>query len=348
MGQLVLITDDPARSAELVSGLGPDLTCRLHDLRTDLPDAESWAERPSVLVADVPYLDTANVRRLRDLVAQARRQVPFIVLLRQDTPHARLQALAAGASQTLNAPFDLSQILGARRAADAGAEPLPFGVERRVEAARQFFGSVFSADRPIVPAIADTGTNIVAQAIQDTGIRDWIRAVRRFDDATHQHCLLVAGLAAAFASSLGLGARERHRLTKAALLHDVGKIHVPAAILNKPGRLDPAEMAVMRLHPAQGEAMLAGQGFEPEMLAVVRSHHEMLDGSGYPDKLCADAIGDPVRLLTICDIYAALIERRPYKAPMTTRDALSILSGMDGKLEGGLVQAFGRVVQGTP
>ena len=225
---------------------------------------------------------------------------------------------------------------------------MPLAAMRSSDAARRVYGSIFVAERPIAEAPVDAGTDFVGRAVRETGIRDWVRAVQRFDDATHQHCLLVTGLAAAFARSLGLGDAECHRLTKAALLHDVGKIHVPSAILNKPGKLDANEMAIVRRHPDEGYRMLAGQGFGPEMLAVVRSHHEMLDGSGYPDRLKADDIPDLVRLITVCDIYAALIERRPYKAPMSSRDALSILAGMDGRLEGGLVQAFGRAVQETP
>ncbi|GJD77209.1 HD-GYP domain-containing protein [Methylobacterium gregans] len=151
---------------------------------------------------------------------------------------------------------------------------------------------------------------------------------------------LVTGLAAAFAQSLGLGEQDCHRLTKAALLHDVGKIEVPSAILNKPGKLTDAEMAVVRLHPEHGYRMLAGEGFGPEMLAVVRSHHEMLDGSGYPDKLKGDDIPDLVRLVTVCDIYGALIERRSYKPPMSSSDAFAILDGMTGRLDPAVVSAF--------
>lgn len=164
--------------------------------------------------------------------------------------------------------------------------------------------------------------------------------MQRFDDATHQHCLLVAGLAAAFARSLGLGEAECHRLTKAALLHDVGKIHVPSALLNKPGKLIDAEMAVVRRHPDLGYRLLAGEGFGPKMLAVVRSHHEMLDGSGYPDKLKGPDIPDLVRLVNVCDIYAALIERRSYKPPMPSPDAFAILDGMTGRLDPTIVSAF--------
>ena len=148
------------------------------------------------------------------------------------------------------------------------------------------------------------------------------------------------GLSTAFALSLGLNARDRHLLAKAALLHDVGKTKIPPAILNKPGRLDPNELTIMRTHPGIGHAMLVGSGFDAATLMVVRSHHEMLDGSGYPDGLRAAEIPDLVRLVTISDIYAALIEKRPYKAALSESAALAIIDSMVGRLDGDLVRAF--------
>ncbi len=334
--QLLLITDDPGRSGDLAGGLDAGVAYRVHDLRDEADPAEAAA----VVITDVQDFGAESLERLRRLLARVRRGAPLIVVLRQDTPKMRLKALALGASRTVRAPFDLSLLQSALGATGTPAEPLPPDVERRTEAARLFYGTVFVADRPITPVMVDNGTELVAQAVQETGIRDWIRAVRRFDDATHQHCLLVAGLAAAFAASLGLGAYERHRVTKAALLHDVGKIHVPTAILNKPGRLNAAERAVLNLHPEQGETLLANQGFEPELLRVVRSHHEMIDGSGYPDGLAGDAICDLVRVVTVCDIFGALIEHRPYKPPMTSGAAYAILQEMMGRLDPVLVKAF--------
>uniref|UniRef100_UPI00226B7FF4 HD-GYP domain-containing protein n=1 Tax=Methylobacterium sp. GC_Met_2 TaxID=2937376 RepID=UPI00226B7FF4 len=125
-----------------------------------------------------------------------------------------------------------------------------------------------------------------------------------------------------------------------ALLHDVGKIHVPIEILNKPGRLTHPEMAVMRTHAARGHAMLVEGTFDDELLAAVRSHHEMLDGSGYPDGLRGWEIPDFVRLVTVCDVYGALVERRSYRAPMSGGEAYNILRGMVGQLDGDLTRAF--------
>ena len=102
----------------------------------------------------------------------------------------------------------------------------------------------------------------------------------------------------------------------------------------------------MRTHPNIGYELLRGQReYEPETLEVVLRHHELLDGSGYPDGLAGPQINDLVRLVTICDVYAALIERRSYKPPMHPASAFKILKEMDGKLEGALVRAFSQVAE---
>jgi HD-GYP domain-containing protein (c-di-GMP phosphodiesterase class II) len=134
----------------------------------------------------------------------------------------------------------------------------------------------------------------------------------------------------------------------AATLHDIGKARIPLSILDKPGRLDPDEEEIIRRHPVIGHDLLKGMsGITPEILDGVRHHHEYLDGSGYPDGLKGGQISDLVRLLTISDIFAALIEARPYRAPMPRPDAYEILRGMEGKLEGALVRAFRNVALGS-
>jgi HD-GYP domain-containing protein (c-di-GMP phosphodiesterase class II) len=102
----------------------------------------------------------------------------------------------------------------------------------------------------------------------------------------------------------------------------------------------------MQTHPRVGYRMLAQQrALDPRLLEVVLHHHEYLDGSGYPDRLRDAAIPRFVRLVTICDIYAALIEKRPYKAPAPPERALALLSQMGGKLDAGLLAVFCNVVR---
>jgi putative nucleotidyltransferase with HDIG domain len=184
----------------------------------------------------------------------------------------------------------------------------------------------------------------IAHAVEQHGITNWLKAVRQHHEGTYQHCLLVTGVAVDFGLSLAFPKREIERLYTAAMFHDIGKATIPLAVLDKASRLDPEERAVIETHPVAGyDALKDNEQISAEVLDGVRHHHEYLDGSGYPDRLCAENISDLVRVLTISDIFAALIEARPYKATMSREDAYNILGGMNGKLEKPLVNAFKEV-----
>jgi putative nucleotidyltransferase with HDIG domain len=193
--------------------------------------------------------------------------------------------------------------------------------------------------RAIQPSFVSAGSDVILQAVADASLLAWVDLVRRFDDAVHQHCMLVAGLVGSLSKSLGFRVADCRLLTQAALVHDVGKAKIPPEILNKPGPLTPEERIVIERHPALGHEMLAGKGFSGEIETVVRSHHELLDGSGYPDRLKGAEISDMVRLVTICDIFGALIERRAYKPPLDPEEALSILQKMGPKIDQTLLRA---------
>jgi putative nucleotidyltransferase with HDIG domain len=343
MLEVLLITDDLRRADRLARDMGRAETCCIHDLYGD----QVPLDRPVLIVSDIRELTSDALVRLRRCLEATRREgVPHLLLVHGNAARAEAQARVIGAEPIPAATA--ARLLSTRLKRIVRPAP-PFTGEigageiragRHAHEARDFLTQAFFSGEAMTPALAETGTELVAQAVHEDGIRDWVRAVQRFDDVTHQHILLVAGLSAAFALSLGLNPRDRHHLAKAALLHDVGKTKIPAAILNKPGRLDPAELRIMRTHPGLGHAMLAEAGFDDATLAVVRWHHEMLDGSGYPDGLRGEQVPDLVRLVTVTDIYAALIEQRPYKAALTESAALAIIEEMTGRLDDDLVRAF--------
>ena len=337
MGALLLVSDDLGRAERLARELGAARSIQVHDLY-----AEGFPlVQPELIVSDVAQFSSDAILRLRRLLEHVRGDgVPLLILVHGNAVRAEAHAQVLDASGTLPAAAAMSLLRGRITRLQREAGSVPASATKLASEARQFFIQTFFSGHPVTPELVTTGTELITRAVQDSGIRDWVGAVQRFDDVTHQHCLLVAGLAASFSGILGLAPGDRHRLAKAALLHDVGKTKIPTAILNKPGKLDEAELAVMRTHPAEGYTMLASGGFDVSVLAVVRSHHEMLDGSGYPDKLKGAEISDLVRLVTICDIHAALIERRPYKAPLDPAKAYAILEGMTGRLDGDLVRAF--------
>ena len=181
----------------------------------------------------------------------------------------------------------------------------------------------------------------IIEAIDNTDMDNWMKAVRSHSSYTYRHTMVVAGFAAAFGSKFNLSPAEKERLTLGALVHDIGKVKVPQKILDKPGKLDPDELKKMRRHPADGAVILAKDSrMSKELIAITRSHHEYLDGSGYPDGLTADEIPDIVRLITVIDIYSALLEARSYKSSMKPREAYDALVEMGGKLDQDIVRAF--------
>ena len=189
--------------------------------------------------------------------------------------------------------------------------------------------------------------NKILKAIKHCSLREWLTAVGCHHTDTYRHCLFVTGFAVAFAQHLGMREDDQRRLARAALLHDVGKAFVPAALLDKLGELTVEEMAELREHPRRGHDALSAQGgFPPEMLDVVLHHHEFLDGTGYPDALSGGQISDIVRLTTVVDIYAALVENRAYRLQFTHAKAFTIMEEMGGKLDQQLLQAFRPVALG--
>lgn len=199
--------------------------------------------------------------------------------------------------------------------------------------------------QPIAKADLVAGSNALLSMAWQNQLQEWIALVKRHDDSTYQHCLLVAGLVASFANHLGLMPDNQHLLAQAALLHDVGKANIPRDILNKSASLTDGERALVETHCAVGHAYLSKQGdISPLILDVVRHHHEMMDGSGYPDRLTRFAISDTVRIVTICDIYAALVERRPYRAAMPSNTALGIMRDMGLRLDRALLERFSTFV----
>ena len=125
----------------------------------------------------------------------------------------------------------------------------------------------------------------------------------------------------AMALVLGFDRRRRERLALAASLHDVGKLMLSSAIVNKPGRLDDAELAVMRRHPVLGAEALANAGLH-EAARIVRHHHERVDGKGYPDGLRGDEIPLEARVIHVADAFDAMTSDRPYARARGEDEAL--------------------------
>jgi putative two-component system response regulator len=151
------------------------------------------------------------------------------------------------------------------------------------------------------------------------------RSIEGKDSYTHGHCERLSDYSARLGEHLGLTLDEITALRRAGVVHDVGKIAVPDAILLKPGSLTAEEWKVIREHPVVGERICAPLKSFRLVLPIIRHHHEKLDGSGYPDGLRGDAIPITARVLQIVDVYDALTTERPYKKAFPVTDALQMM-----------------------
>jgi putative two-component system response regulator len=142
---------------------------------------------------------------------------------------------------------------------------------------------------------------------------------------------------------MGISQKELKALTLGGILHDIGKIHVPDAILNKPGPLTPDEREIMEAHAIAGyKICLPFKKSLGVALDVICYHHEKLDGSGYPEGLKKDEIPMVARIMAVVDIFDALVTDRPYRKGMSVEEAVKIINGMvaDGKLDSDVVRNF--------
>ena len=186
-------------------------------------------------------------------------------------------------------------------------------------------------DAPSHPLTGDlAAAELVAaeEALLGPQVRALMVRLGEKDASTEQHTRRVALLAVQLGEQLGVPASRLRALAIGALLHDIGKLSVPDAVLTKPGRLDDDEFAVIRRHPGWGDELAGALGFPPAVRRLVRSHHERLDGNGYPDG--TNDLDLDVRILTVCDVYDALVSERVYRAAMPEHEALAILDAERG------------------
>jgi putative two-component system response regulator len=152
------------------------------------------------------------------------------------------------------------------------------------------------------------------------------RSIEGKDPYTQDHCARLSDYAFRLGERLQLPPDQLTALHRAGIVHDIGKVAVPDAILLKPARLTEEEWAIMRQHPAVGERICAPLKAFRLVLPIIRHHHEKLDGTGYPDRLKGEEIPITARVLQIADVYDALTTARPYKRALSSVEALEIMA----------------------
>jgi putative nucleotidyltransferase with HDIG domain len=257
------------------------------------------------------------------------------------------QACAIGATSVLLRPLTAEKL---RRTLFRGADVMTFGSAELPEEMHDLSAEFDALDAAFTAAMADHAPDLNATAlasqqivdkVAEIGLADFLKIIRNHHNRTYRHCLSVTAIAVAFADQLGFRRQDIEKVSLAGLLHDIGKALIPVGLLEKPDTLTRAETAVMRSHPELGHDLLQTMPDLPkDILDAVIHHHEFLDGSGYPHGLQGEQITDLTRLITIADVYAALIEQRSYKPALSGAQAFRVLQVMGQKLDPALVREF--------
>ena len=305
-------------------------------------------------IIDIDLGDAPARQKLRSAIGSLRQHPPLIFAVDRG-PALHLQATQAnalGASTVIKRPVNAEGIRAALVDLGLGEQPpRPVAQPRRPEAgwssiaaAHQLIGASFTAlssGGRLDIAEAESASRELFSGIGQAGLQGWLEIVRAHHAGTFQHCLLVTGAVVAYVAHVEMSDQMQRDLSVAALLHDIGKAEIPNAILDKPGKLTAAEFALVQRHPRIGADYLRqNTSLRPEIIEPVLHHHEFLDGSGYPDRLAGAQIPLTTRIMTVCDIYGALVEERSYKKPSTPAEALYVLIGMAqaGKVDFGVVR----------
>lgn len=302
------------RTSEPRAVIAVDPRSRRHAVQADALGAAATIQRPLTGPRVLKTLEGVLARQTR--VQPGKAPAPLIPVREETVPPPKLD------------PRDAAQSVGL-----AGA------------VLNRLFDGLLSS-RPVDPATVEAAASAIRDSIDRVGLDTWLAAVREQHAGTYLHSLLVTGVASVFAQHLGFSKDDRRRVAVGGLLHDIGKVKIPLQILDKPGVLSPAEFHIMKKHPSIGAAYLeAGGGFDPVVIDMVLHHHELLDGSGYPDGLRGDAIDRRTHILTVADIFSALVEERNYKLPMRADLSYRHLVSMatEHKLDPDLVKDFAPV-----
>jgi putative nucleotidyltransferase with HDIG domain len=346
MDQLSVISDSAERAEAISQALSGVLATRCL-MRSEVPHTEP----ATYSVVDIDLTNGTHLDHLRRWLALRPRHGKAIFVVERGVRFQAVQALAVGATDLVNRPADrralLVKLFGdiAALAGEAAKSAASDGVSAGIGALQNIFLSTVAHAEVELDVIRSAGETVVAD-IESEGLVRWIEAVRMHHSLTYQHCLLVTGVVVMFGQQLGFSSKDRRKLALAGMLHDIGKAKIPVALLEKPGPLTEDEQLLMRQHPQLGFAALQGvAGLDRDMLDIVLHHHEYLDGSGYPEGIGASALSDLARMMTIADIFGALIERRAYRAPLPPKTAYRILQDMGAKLDADLVREFGPIAR---
>jgi putative two-component system response regulator len=308
----ILVADDQAANRELLEELLTAQGCKV----ITVPDGAAAVEELARTQVDLVLLDVM-MPRLNGFEACEKIKnnpdtylIPVIMITALSDKQDRLEGIKVGADDFLSRPVDRTELL-------ARVKSL-LKLKQRTDELERAESVLFSL----------------------------ARSIEAKDPYTHGHCERLAEYSARLGEQLGLSEDQITALRRAGVVHDVGKVAVPDAILLKPGRLTPDEWTIIREHSVVGERICAPLKSFRFVLPIIRHHHEKLDGSGYPDGLRGDAIPVTARVLQIVDVFDALTTDRAYKKAFSVTDALHTMKEevAKGWWDPHIFDQFGRLV----
>lgn len=213
-------------------------------------------------------------------------------------------------------------------------------VKERVATGMQFMFNN-PKDAEMMNAANSISGELMKAISQNDAIAVDISALKVSDEYTFKHSVDVASIAMIMAKQCNMSDKSVYQIGLAGLLHDLGKSEIPNEILNKPGRLTDEEFAVIKKHPIYGYNLIKDKTeLSPEILLGVLQHHEKINGKGYPMGVTDNKLTPFARLLSIADIYDALVTERPYKKGFTPRDSVEMIMAMTGELDIKFIKVF--------
>jgi putative two-component system response regulator len=308
----VLVVDDLAANRELLLALLEDLGYDVREARDGLEALEAVDElEPDLILLDVDMPRLNGIAVCERLKAHpSRRLIPIIILTASNDKATRLRGLAAGADDYLSKPFDSNELL----------------VRTRVLLHERQLNARLDATENVLFALA--------------------RAVEARDKYTIHHAERVGRLAREVGRLLSLNEDDGKILYEGGVLHDLGKIAIPDAILLKPGPLSEEEFARMKEHSAEGERICISLRSVAHYLPIIRHHHERADGTGYPDHLRGANIPLGARIVAAADAWDAMTSDRPYRTGLSVDESLTRLrAGAGTQWDASVVGALVHIIE---
>lgn len=325
----IAIIDDNPVNLKLMESLVRRAGDFAPDIFQDSGEGLAWclANSPDLIIVDymMPPPDGLEfIRRFREVPANT--DIPVLMITADHERETRYAALEAGANDFLTKPIDNSEfrarlrnMISLRRSQKALADRAAWLAEKVAEATRE----ILDREREMITRLS--------------------RAAEFRDPETGAHILRMAHYSRLIADQLGLSGEDKDLILAAAPMHDVGKIAIPDHILLKPGRLDDAELVVMRTHAEKGYEILRDSKSRMLDLAalIAWTHHERFDGGGYPRGLSGEDIPLAGRIVAVADVFDALTTERPYKKAWELEQAIRWLrESAGGHFDPACVEAF--------